>query len=66
MFTVIRKSRNLSLPIDLQLHLFDTMITPVLLYGSEVWRYESSVLLDRFQLQYCKQILGLTNLPIIV
>ena len=66
MFTVIRKSRNLSLPIDLQLHLFDTMITPVLLYGSEVWRYESSVLLDRYKLQYCKRILGLKNLPIIV
>jgi len=53
MFSVNRKSRKLSLPIDLQLHLFDTMITPVLLYVSEVLEYESSVLLDRFQLQYC-------------
>jgi len=34
------------------------MITAILWYMSKVWGYESSVL-DRFQLQYCTQILGL-------
>jgi hypothetical protein len=29
--------RNESIPIDLQLKMFDSMIEPILLYGSEVW-----------------------------
>ena len=31
-----KESRKLHLPIDLQLQLFDSMIFPILLYGSEV------------------------------
>ena len=36
MFSLIRKARKLFLPLDIQLHLFDSMITPILLYGAEV------------------------------
>ena len=36
MFSLLRKSRSLQLPIDLQLHLFDKVVTPVILYGCEV------------------------------
>ena len=32
MFSVLRKSRKLQLPIDLQLQLFDSMIVPILLF----------------------------------
>ena len=39
-FAVIRKSRKLNLPVDIQLKLFDHMIAPILLYGSEIWGYE--------------------------
>ncbi len=59
MFSVIRKSRKLNLPIDLQLHLFDTMIAPILLYGSEVWGVEDVSVVDKFQLKYLKIILQL-------
>ena len=32
-FAVIKKSRKFSLPVDLQLKLFDHLIAPILLYG---------------------------------
>jgi len=59
MFSVIRKSRKLCLPIDMQLSLFNAMVAPVILYGSEVWGIENVDIVDRFQLKYCKSILNL-------
>ena len=43
MFFLLRKARSLQLPIDLQLHLFDKNVSPVILYGCEVclWGLES-------------------------
>lgn len=40
-FAVIRKIRKLGLLCDVQLKLFDAMIAPILLYGSEVWGCEN-------------------------
>ena len=59
MFSVIQKSRKLNLPISLQLHLFDTMIAPILLYSSEVWGFENLKMVEQFQIKYCKYILNL-------
>ena len=39
MFSVIQKSRKVGLSISTQIHLFDTMIAPILMYGCEVWGY---------------------------
>lgn len=61
MFSVIQKSRKLNLPISLQLHLFDTMIAPILLYSSEVWGFENLKMVEQFQLKYCKYILNLKS-----
>ena len=57
MFIVIRKARILNLPIDIQLELFDTLVVPILLYGSEVWGFENCNIIENFHLQFCKQIL---------
>ena len=35
MFSILKRSRVLNLPIDIQLTLFDGMVTPILLYGCE-------------------------------
>ena len=59
MFSVMKKSRKLSLPIDIQLHLFESMIVPILLYGSEVWGCENVDIINQFQLKFCKMLLGL-------
>jgi len=56
MFSLIAKSQKLSLPVDIQLELFDQLVTPVLLYGSEVWGFEDLSQLETFHLKYCKQL----------
>ena len=59
MFSLMKKSRKLSLPIDIQLHLFESMIVPILLYGSEVWGCENVDIINQFQLKFCKMLLRL-------
>ena len=61
MYAVVTKARQLNLPIDLQLHLFDTSVLPILLYGCEVWGYENIRVLDKFILDFVKYFLVLTN-----
>ena len=57
MFSLVRKARKVFLPLDLQLHLFDSMIIPILLHGSEVWGCESVDITDLFYLKFCKSLL---------
>ena len=40
MFSILKRSRVLNLPVDIQLNLFDSMVTPILLYGCETWGNE--------------------------
>ena len=57
MFSIISKSRSLYLDIDTQLHLFNSMVVPIMMYGSEVWGYTDLKLIERLQLRFCKIIL---------
>ena len=59
MFAIYKKIRNQNVPIDVQLKLFDSLVEPVLLYGSKVWGYENLEILKRAHLQFCKRILNL-------
>jgi hypothetical protein len=59
MFALMRKGRYLDLPIDILLELFDKMIEPILLYGCELWGFESLGALEKLHLKYCKYILCL-------
>ena len=59
MFAVTKKSRKLGLPVDIQFKLFDVMVVPIVLYGSEVWGYENISALEAFQFQYFKSVLHL-------
>ena len=58
LYCLYRKLRNISIPIDLQLKLFDTLILPIITYGCEVWGYENTNLLEKLHLQYCRNIVG--------
>ena len=58
LYCLYRKLRNISIPIDLQFKLFDTLILPILTYGSEIWGYENTKQLEKFHLQFCRNILG--------
>ena len=54
-----KRIRNQSISIDLQLRLFDSIVEPILLYGSEVWGFENTIDIERIHLQFCKNILHL-------
>ena len=59
MFSILTKIKKLCLPIDIQLQLFDSMVKPISLYGSEVWGSENSSIISQFQLKFYKYILKL-------
>ena len=42
LYCLNRKLRSISIPIDLQLKLFDTLILPIFTYGCEVWGNENT------------------------
>jgi hypothetical protein len=58
MFSIISKSRSLHLDIDTQLHLFNSVVVPIMMYGSEVWGYTDLKLMERLQLRFCKILLN--------
>ena len=47
MFALLRRSRQLDLPIDLQLELFDFLLIPILLYGCEIWGFENITMIEK-------------------
>ena len=57
MFSLVRKAKKLSSPLDIQFHLFDSMISPILLYGAEVLGYDYAAIIDHFYLKFCKSLL---------
>jgi hypothetical protein len=61
LYALYRKIRNLAIPIDVQLKLFDSLITPILVYSCEVWGFENKQGIEKMHLQYCKRILNIRN-----
>ena len=61
MFSPLRKCKQLQLPIDIQLQLFDVLVKPVVLYGCEVWAHEGTEVVEKLHLRFCKYILSLNN-----
>ena len=61
MFALLRKAKQMCLPVDIQLHLFDTLVLPILLYSSEVWGFEDLKMVESFHLKFCKMFLNVNN-----
>ena len=49
---------NINLSIKIKLSLFDAMVSPILLYGSEVWGAYNCKEIDKLHVKFCKYILG--------
>ena len=49
--------RNLYLPVDLQLKLFDHTVLPIMTYACEVWGYENCGMLESIHTQFLRSIL---------
>ena len=52
MYAIFRKARRHSLPVDIQLKLFDSLVLPILLYSCEVWGFAK---LEHVHLTFCKR-----------
>ena len=59
LFSLLSKARKLQLPLDLQCHLFDACIVPILVYGCEVWGFSNISDIERVQSYFCKHVLRL-------
>ena len=51
-----KRINNLQIPLDHQLHLFDSTVLPFLLYGCETWGFHSTNLLDTVHTQFLRNI----------
>ena len=49
---------RIKLDIKTKLSLFDSMVVPILLYGSEVWGIYENKEIDKLHIKFCKRILG--------
>ena len=65
MFEVLKRGRTHNLSIECQLELFNKMVKPILLYGSEIWGFSTNIqCLEKVQLRFCKLLLKLkTSTP---
>ena len=55
-FSMVIKARNLDLPIDNQTTLFESIVCPILLYGSKVLGFQKIDILEIFYRKFFKQI----------
>lgn len=61
MFNLLSKVRKLELPVDVTCELFDKMITPIALYGCEIWGFEKLDYLESFYRKFLRIILKVNN-----
>ena len=57
MYFVLRQGRYHNISIQCQLKLFDSMVLPVLLYGSEIWAFENVSLMEKMCNKFLKLLL---------
>jgi hypothetical protein len=58
MYLLKVRIRNLNLPLDCQLLLFDQTILPILTYGSEIWGFSKTDMIEKVQTDFLKYILN--------
>ena len=61
MFSLLQKIRNLDLPIDCQIKLFDSTILPILTYGCAVWGFEDISCIEKVHANFLEYILLVKN-----
>jgi len=59
MFSLLCKCRKFDLSLKVCFELFDSLIVPILTYGSEIWSFEADQLIEKLHLKFCKYISGL-------
>ena len=59
MYSLLAKSRNMHLPVDLTIELFMKLVKPIPLYGCEIRGFGNIDVLERVQLKFIKHVLNL-------
>ena len=59
MYEILKRGKYNNLSISCQLDLFDKIVKPILLYGSEVWGFRNCCILERVHLKFCKLLLNI-------
>ena len=57
LYSMLVKAKRLKLSVDTQCHLFDHLVLPILLYGSEVWGFECIKQIEIFHRKFLRTIL---------
>jgi hypothetical protein len=50
-----------SCDVKTKMYLFDTMITPILTYGAEVWGFHTALDIEKIHISFCKSVLGVNS-----
>ena len=61
MFAILNKAKSNGLSLSCQIHLFQIIVIPILLYGCEIWGFENSEIMEKIQYDFCKYILKLNK-----
>ena len=61
LYSLLSKARNLQLPVDIQIELFQKLVKPILLYGCGVWGFRNVDFIERVQVKFLKYILNVKN-----
>ena len=57
-YHILRICNNLSLNIESKLYVFDTYVSSVLNYGSEIWGFNPGYDIEKVHIDFCKRILS--------
>jgi hypothetical protein len=61
-----RKGKCHNLSVSCQLDLFDKVVKPIVLYGSEVWGFKNYHMVEKMHLKFCKLLLNIKRLLLTV
>ena len=56
-FSIFKKAKTLNLSVSCQIHIINTIVKPILLYGCEIFCFDNFKMLETFYLQCLKRIL---------
>lgn len=59
MYEILKRGKIHNLSISCQLNLFDKIVKPMLLFGSEVWGFCNTEPIEKIHFKFCKLLLGL-------
>lgn len=62
MYEVLKEDALNKLSVEWQLQLFDKIVKPIFLHGSEIWGFSKNIdCLEKIQLRFCKLLLNLKS-----